>query len=135
MKNKYVVTLWQNMYDYDGLTCNFFVIGTFDNLGNAKVFVNDKSQNEMDDQLKKNNGWGIMEVGEKTQSITGEGVNKNNKIVYSHESKTGDGTGYNSAYNFYEVIEVPEETIIDKHLFNTADCEWEVSDYFDKKGN
>ena len=133
MSNKYIVTLWQNIFDYDGLTCNFSVEGVFNLFEEAIKFIVNTSKTEVDKQLKENSDWGIMEFSDKTKSIFNEGVNKNNKIVYSYKIKTGDGSGFNSIYNFYEVIEVPQEVVIDRNLFNMNDCKSEVDSFFIKR--
>lgn len=57
-----------------------------------------------------------MDVGGKMQNLFSEGVNKGNDIVFSYESKTGDGSGYNSKYNFYEVIKVPFKALVKPDL-------------------
>jgi hypothetical protein len=106
-----------NVYDYDGLTSDFFVKGVFNFLEEAIKFITITSKEEVDEQIKKNENWKIMEFGDKTQNMFGRGVNKDNKIVYSYNLKTGDGSGYNSAYNFYEVIEIRQEDVIDRNLF------------------
>jgi hypothetical protein len=133
MKNKYVITLWQNVYDYDGLTSYFFVEIICESLDKAKVAIFNLSHNEISKQLKENEGWRIMDVDGKKQSLFSEGVNKNNKVVYAYETKTGDGSGYNSNYSYYEIIEIPEDVEVDEELFNTADCEWEVKRFFNER--
>ncbi len=133
MKFKYIITLWQNFYDFEGLTCDFSIEGTFDDLANAKSVIPDLSRKEIDKQLSENKGWGLMNVGGKKQVLFSDGVNKNNKVVHSHQFKTGDGSGYNSIYSYYEVIEIPQDAEVNKELFNMDSCEWEVKSYFDKE--
>jgi len=136
MKNnaeKYVITLWKNEYDYEGLTSCFEIVGSYNSLDEAKNVLLNVSHNEIEKQLKNNDHWNIMDVEGKTQNMFSESVNKHNKVLHSYEMKTGDDSGFNSIYSFYEIIEIPQNTIIDEKLFDTKDSNWEIKSYFNKK--
>lgn len=131
---KYVVTQWVEDFDYDGMCTNFKVLGSFEDKCDAMISALTSSESYIRDNLKTKSDW--LPVGRDDEMRTSfSKPNKYNKVVFSRSASRKDTTGYNSSYVFIEVIEVPFDSKIDEQMFNTKDCGWDVSQFFDESTN
>jgi hypothetical protein len=73
--------------------------------------------------MSQHPGWHPMEIAKPGTTW----LNKNNKVVDHGFFKVGDGTGFNSIYNYLEVIELPNDAAVDENLFNLERGGWAVS--------
>ncbi len=130
---KYIVTHWTDEYDqFYTSDDHFSVLGEFDDLAEARACLSDSVNRLAAEQLTEHPGWRLMEI-----ASTGTAwLNKNNKIVDHGFFKVGDGTGFNSIYNYLELIEVPADAVVDENLFDLSSGSWPctvVRMYFEKR--
>lgn len=127
---KFVITLWKDEFDYDGLTSEFSVLGEFRDSLKAHGQLKSIAARLMIEQLNAHTEWHVMAMGAK-KCPAYDRVNKNNNVLDCASFKIGDGTGYNSSYSYVELIEVPRNSKVDENLFNLEDCGFEVRRFFD----
>ena len=135
IKTRFVITLWVNNYDYDGLWCDFEL---FDQncytLENSQKVVEIKIGQILKKELTgSQNHWKIMELEDYKLRPTFGDINQNNEIVYDKQLKIGDGTGYNTKYYYFDVLEIGVEEILGPEQFMNENCEYEVKSYFANK--
>src|ERR1700689_2400414 len=118
MKNKkFLITLWTDEFDYDGLTSDFSILGEFPNLADAQAHLKEMARNMVAEQLSAHPGWHVMSITGKEQPQF-DHVNRNSMVLECESFKIGDGHGYNSAYNYLELIELMTNTKVDENLFD-----------------
>lgn len=131
---KYVLTLWTDWYDYDGLTQSFKILLETDSreevLTQAPIHLDRFIQNE----LKERDSWSEEYFDPRKRPGCGAcppriPPNANNNVIESYRRKVSDGTGYNSTYYYLDVVEFPDGVTIGPELFGDSD---EVSNFFDK---
>jgi hypothetical protein len=127
--HKYLVTLWKDLFDYDGLTNDFAIMGEFDCLEDAKAQLKPLAEQLMAKELAENPGWTSMDISGKANPPWSK-VNNNRRVLACEAFKVGDGTGFNSTYVYLEVIEIPRDEPLSEGLFNLKDCGYEVRSYF-----
>lgn len=128
---RYVVTRWVESYDYDGLTEDFALLGSFDDRGEAMVCAATETEAYIRNKLDVNIDWHPI-VRDDESRTPYSNPNKLNKVIFSKTAYRRDKTGYNSEYVFIDVIEVPYNTVIDERLFDTQRCGGEVFRFFDE---
>jgi hypothetical protein len=137
---KFVITRWIDEFDeFDGLTNHFSILGEFYDLAEARAYLSDNVNRLTAEQLSQHagrTGWHLMSIqGQDLRPLDyrEKGINKNNKVVDHRSFKIGDGTGFNSAYNYLELIELPKDAGVDKNLFNLEHwhCEFAVRQFFE----
>lgn len=130
MRNKkFLITLWRDEFDYDGLTSDFSILGGFDNLADAETSLKEMARNMVVEQLNVHPGWYVMDIKGKERPQY-DRVNRNNTVLECESFKIGDGSGYNSAYSYLELIELMAKTKVDENLFDLKNCRFEVERYF-----
>ncbi len=133
-KVKYLITLWKEMYDYDGLTDEFRVDFETVSLDDADKKIVQLADTAVEEGLKNNAGFFSMEVDSFKKSPRWTKVNKNNKVIKSEVRKIGDGSGYYSIYYYFELLEIPKDKKVDENLFNSdgsfVDGNQEVRNFF-----
>jgi hypothetical protein len=130
---KFLITHWTDEYDQFYMADDHFsILGEFDDLEEARACLIASVNRLTAEQLSQHPGWRLME----TASTATAWLNKNNKIVDHSFFKVGDGTGFNSIYNYLEVIEVPKDAVVDENLFDLERGGWPVEVvrmYFEKR--
>jgi len=130
---KYIITHWTDEYDqFYTSDDHFCVLGEFDDLAEAQACLRDSVNRLKAEQLSEHSSWRLME----TASTGTAWLNKNNKVVDHSFFKVGDGTGFNSIYNYLEVIEVPADAVVDENLFDLERGGWPVTvvkNFFEKR--
>jgi hypothetical protein len=126
---KFVITQWNDEFDFDGLTNDFCILGEFRELAEAQAFLHESVNRLAAERLTEHPRWErrIMEGKEHAWSR----VNKNNKVIEYGSFGIGDGTGYNSIYAYLELIELPGDAEVDEKLFDVESCRYEVRRYFE----
>jgi hypothetical protein len=124
------MTRWFDVFDYDGMTSEFAIVGEFSRLRDARSELTPLTQKLKTAELAANSGWFTMSSKGKEQPGY-DRVNKHNRVLARDSFKIGDG-GYNSVYGFLEVIGVPEDVTVDESLFNQEDCRYEVKRFFEE---
>jgi len=121
---KFIITHWTDEYDqFYTADDSFSILGEFDDLAEARACLSDSMNRLTAEQLSQHPGWHPMEIA-KTGTTW---LNKDNKVVDHRFFKVGDGTGFNSIYNYLEVIELPKDAVVDENLFNLERGGWAVS--------
>lgn len=144
MPNKYLITLWEKQFDWDGLFEIFKILGEYDVMVDAVIdypLVVERVLSEAIEQGARNKVvYQEMEVSDSKQ---GDGVvgrfyskpNCYNKIIAKSVRGLVD-TGiprYNRNYYSIELVEIPAETPLSVDLFNPEDCRLEVESWFKHK--
>jgi hypothetical protein len=135
---KYLITHWIDEFDYDGMTSRFSILGDFHDLAEARACLNGCVDRLTAEQISQHAdsvspSWHVMSIKGKECPLWYR-VNKNNTVVDLRSFTVGDGTGFNSIYNYLEVIELLDDAVVDKNLFDLEDCGFEVGRYFDGPG-
>lgn len=135
MKNstKYIITLWTAEFDYDGVSNNFAILAEYDVLKIAQDYIATEQERMISNALLNKKDWGFMDVTESKIRPPFADPNQSNKIVYSFPFKIGDGSGYNSMYFYFDVIELPSELSVDRSLFNPERCAADIDIFFRRK--
>ena len=137
---KFVITQWIDEFDeFDGLSNSFSVICEFHDMAEAQAYLNDCVNRLTAEQLSQHagrTGWHVMSIGGQEQGpleYWNREVNKDNKVVDHRSFKIGDGTGFNSVYDYLELIELPKDITVDETLFNLEHwhCEYAVRRFFE----
>ena len=128
---KYLITLWKNEFDYDGLTSEFSVLGEFYDLKDTQARLKELSNELLAELLREHTDWRVVDIGRKEHRKFYDRVNSNSKVVGRSSFKITDGGGYNSLYNYLELIELAEDTQVNENLFDLEHCGFEVKQYFD----
>jgi hypothetical protein len=126
---KYLITLWEDSFDIDGLTNEFAILGEFNRLEDAKSRLKPLAEQLMAEELAKYPGWFPMEL-----RVAPKWCEVNIRDVLAREAfKVGDGTGFNSTYVYLEVIGTLADEPVSANLFNLKNCRPELEDYFRKQ--
>jgi hypothetical protein len=125
---KFVITQWNDEFDYDGLTNDFCILGEFRELAEAQACLHESVNRLAAERLSEHPGWQRRIMDGKEHAW--DRVNKNNKVIEYGSFGIGDGTGYNSIYTYLELIELPADVGVDEKLFDVEYCRYEVSRYF-----
>ena len=126
---KFLITLWADEYDSDGLTNEFAVLGEFHDLAQAELHLEGLTARMLREGLVVHSSWHAMDITGK-ESPGFYIVNRNNKVLKCRSFKIGDGTGFNSRYTYLELIELPGDAVVDEKLFDLKNCAWEVRAWF-----
>ena len=127
---KFVITHWTDEYDqFYTADDSFSILGEFYDLAEAQACLRDSANRLRVEQLSQHSGWRLMDIANTGTTW----LNKNNKVVDRSFFKVGDGTGFNSIYNYLELIELPKETAIDENLFNLERGAYVVRGYFERR--
>lgn len=128
---KYIVTHWINEYDCDGLTCRFEVLGAVADIRHGRRFVTSAAEAAREIALKKHASWRDMPMNGAERPTFGD-VNAKHAIVASCVFKIGDGTGYESAYHYFDLIEVDIHEPVDAAMFDRdGRYAFEINQFFD----
>ena len=127
---KYLIILWKDAFDYDGLTSEFSIVGQFSRLRDARSELTPLTQKLKTAELSANGGWFAMSIKGKEKPEY-DRVNKHNRVLARDSFKVGDG-GYNSVYAYLEVIGVRTDVTVDESLFNLENCRYEVERFFEE---
>lgn len=134
-KNKYLVTLWMDWYNYDECILQKFSIEyESSRLDEAMRKLKTITRQRVNEVLKEFEDFAVMGSPGERKGIPVD-VNKNNKVVKKERIKIGDGSGHNFIYYDFEIIKVPVKTKIDENLFNLNNCEREVKNFFRDRYN
>jgi hypothetical protein len=121
---KFIITHWTDEYDqFYTADDSFSILGEFDNLAEARACLNESVNRLRVEQLSQHSSWHLMDIANTGTTW----LNKNNKVVDHSFFKVGDGTGFNSIYNYLEVIEVSADAAVDENLFDLERGGWAVS--------
>jgi hypothetical protein len=146
MKNnkKYITTLWENYYCYDGLVTFFSILDVRDELKEAnrrlKIFsdkvivdgilgrkIKEKEEYvevEIDDYKKEDKFMKIFSP-----------ANMHNKVVarIARGIRSKTNPDYDSSSYYLEIVEFPEDAKIGPELFNPDRCKFPVDCFFNDK--
>lgn len=129
-KNKYLITLWMDWYNYnESILQKFSIEYETTDLNEVKRKLDKIARGIINEGLKQFEDFAVMGVpiGKKPHSVD---VNKNNKVIRKECRKIGDGSGHNYIYYDFDIIEVPAGTRLDENLFNLKNCAREVKSFF-----
>ena|ERR1700722_17849520 len=127
---KFVITHWTDQYDqFYTADDTFSILGEFDDLVEAQAFLRNSADRLRVEQLSQNASWRLMDIPNTGTTW----LNNNNKVVDRAFFKVGDGTGFNSIYNYLELIELPKDASVDENLFNLERGAYVVRGYFEKR--
>ena len=130
---KFVITHWTDEFDLDGVENHFAILGEFHDLAEARTYLNGCVDRLTAEQLGQHTSWHVMSIQGKERAVW-KRVNKNNTVVDFRSCKVGDGTNFFSIYNYLELIELPDDAVVDKNLFDLEHCELAVRSYFEGEG-
>jgi len=125
---RFLVTQFRQEYDIDGLTEYLDSIEGFNDQSQAREYT----LGELDRLSKSDSGsnWGITE----TDTIHGiSNIRKPSagiKRVFYRGFKMSDGSGFNSLYRHFEVLEVSANPVVGEALFKYLNCQQEFINYF-----
>jgi hypothetical protein len=127
---KYLITLWKDCFDIDGLTNDFAIVAEYGCFDDAKSQLKPLANDLIAKELFENPTWFPMDNHQANEKS--RWYNVNNRRVLARESfKVGDGTGFNHTYGYLEVIGISEGEPVNETLFNLKDCGFEVGRFFD----
>lgn len=133
---RFLVVLFHEDYDLDGLMESIDLVEGFDNLQEAKTFVEYRADNLLDQQLQRlsygRSPWHIVDQ-ETINRLARQAVDTV-KRVYYRGFKLSDGSGFNSIYWHLEVLEISTGSVIDEDLLKYLNCQMELERYFIEVG-
>ena len=124
---KYVITVWKDDFDIDGLTNDFSVLGEFYDLPEAEAQLKYMAGRFVLEELDQHSDWHVMDISGRPQHYQ---VNKSNNVLQRSSFKIGDGSGFNASYTYLELIEIPPHATVNESLFDLKNCGYEVRRYF-----
>ena len=125
---KFLITNSIHEYDTNDTSDDgFSILGEFHDLAEAQAYLNNCVNPLIDEQLSQHPGWHLM--GMEGQYFPG---NKNNKVVDQRGFKIGDGGYCNSIYNNIQLIELPDDAVVDENLFQAEYGGYPVRAYFER---
>lgn len=125
---RFLVTQFRQEFDIDGLTEYVVSIEGFDDLMQAQAFADGEA-----DRLSKlcqGGGWRSEDPDTLYKLSHVRKTADNVKRVYYRGFKLSDGSGFNSVYRHFEVLEVSSECVIGDDLFRYLNCQQELIKYF-----
>ena len=130
-RKKYVLTLFIDEYDIDGLTQSFSVECETGDLAEAREKMHKAAYVRARDDLKRPGSVNLRQRNfpEDKHPIFAH-VNRNNKVVDQKRVWLWGPYGYDNVYYYYDIIELPEGAEVDERLFDCGYCEYEVKKFF-----
>jgi hypothetical protein len=131
-RRPFLVTLYQNDFDYDGLTANVFLMESFDSQAEAIAFTESsalkllKAQTSGPDSMRKT--WGLESEG-KIFALPEPGENSGLRVVFDKTYKLR-ASEYDTIYNCFRVIGPFSDFIVCDKLFDFLNCQSELWRYF-----
>ena len=130
-KNKYLITLWIDWYDYDDCVLQDFSIEyETTNLHEAIRKLDKIARQKVNEGLKEFQNFSIAQAPPERKSLL-EDVDRDNKVIRKARRKIGDGSGHTYIYYDFDLIQVPAEAKVDENLFNLENCQQEVRSFFE----
>lgn len=133
-KNKYLITLWVDWYDYNCQFKKFSIEYEAADLNEASRKLDKIEREIINEELKGFENFAVIQSPPEKRPISVD-VNKNNKVIRRVCRTIGDGNRYNCIYYNFDLIKVPVKTKVDENLFNLENCEQEVRSYFKYRYN
>lgn len=131
-QSRYAVTLWVEDFDYDGLTNDFALLGTYEDLCAASICAVTEMEKFVRERLDVKTDWNPV-LRDDSMRTAFTSPNKYNKVVFSRSASRKGPDGFDSLYGFIEVAEVPYETVIDERVFNVRETGgYEVFRFFNR---
>ena len=135
-RRPFVVTLYQNDFDYDGLTDSVFLLDSFDSQADAMAFAELsagtllKAQTASQDSMGKK--WSLESEGE----IHALPKPKENSLLRAESNRTYKlrASEYDTLYNCFRVIGPLADFAVCEGLFDFLNCKTELWHYFVKVG-
>jgi len=127
---RFLVTLFRREFDFDGLTEYVDFIEGFNDLREARIFADTEAEKVFD------SGWGWRCEWRLEECDTLQLLSHIRQPVdtveqkYYRGFKLSDGSGFNSIYCHFEVLEISSESVLDEALFKYLNCQTELTDYF-----
>lgn len=129
---KYLLTLWQDIYDYDGLTNHFEILGEYADKAKAIEKAKEEKKKLFESIKSENEDWEIMDISgkEKPGKYLFATVNDPKLVIDCISFKLGDESDFNSIYSYIEIVEIDKNRKVDRSIFNTKSFSFEVDTYF-----
>jgi len=131
-RKKYLITLYVDYYDYDGLTSDFAVEYETYDLADARQKILKLGAKKIDSELKEESYKNMELVPYPKGKIPIlKCLNAKNKIVDQSILCLSDNTAYNNNYYYYDIIEIDADTVVDERLFTMGYREYQIMKFFD----
>ena len=125
---RFLVSLFRQEYDIDGLTEYINLIEGFNDLNEAKEFA-DREASDPSDLSEAAKDWPLVECDTLGRLSRIRPPVSNIEQVYYRGFKV-DGGWCTSAYFHFEVLKIPTDSVITEALFDYLNCEAELTHYF-----
>lgn len=114
-KKQYLVTAWTEAWA-GHFSCQLEIIGVFDAPYEACHFVAGAVEADREIGLKRHADRYDLGPGSSSRPDFWD-ANSGNRIVYNRYFRIGDGSGFQSCYKYYDVLEIGRETKIGESMF------------------
>lgn len=116
--------------DISGLEDNFSILGEFHDLAEARAVLNVTGDRVLAEQMGQHVDWRILDDRGLQSYPSPSSVNRHNKVAASRYFEIGDGSLYNGISTVLELVELPDDTVVDENLFDLEYCGYCVRKYF-----
>jgi len=128
---KFVMTQFGHETDISGLADFFSILGECRDLAEAHALLNDTGDRVLAEQLGQHSDWHIVEDRGLQSYPSPSSVNRHNKVAASRSFEIDDGSRYNVISTVLELVELPDDTVVDENLFDLEHCGYCVRRYFE----
>lgn len=135
-RGKFAVVLYQNIFDYDGLTDHVFILDSFDAQSEAIAYVESKARDLLASQITKSDSMGVRWVveSEGDHSYLPKSLGTQTLQTLNDRTYKLQAGPYDTEYNCFRVIGPFSDFVICDELFKFVNSRFELWHYFVKLG-